>query len=86
MRWLVAWLLRRAATLRFPVLFAITTLLFVLTLVIPDAIPFADELLLGLGALLLAGIRKPSAPSGPEPAAPPGSEPPDRRAAGDPPR
>lgn len=29
-----------------------------LDLLIPDAIPFADELLLGLGTLLLAGLRR----------------------------
>ena len=40
---------RFAAKLRFPTLFLITAGLFLLDLVIPDVIPFADELLLGLG-------------------------------------
>ena len=31
---------------------------FVLDAAIPDLIPFADEILLGLGTLLLANIRK----------------------------
>jgi len=49
---------RFAASLRFPTLFLITAGLFVLDLVIPDVIPFADELLLGLGTLLLASLRR----------------------------
>jgi hypothetical protein len=49
---------RFAAKLRFPTLFAITACLFVVDLVIPDVIPFADELLLGLGTLLLGSLRK----------------------------
>ena len=44
--------------LRFPVLFGITTVLFMLDLVTPDLIPFADEILLGLGAALLARWKK----------------------------
>jgi hypothetical protein len=49
---------RFAAKLRFPTLFLITACLFLLNLVVPDAIPFADELLLGLGTLLLGSLRK----------------------------
>lgn len=49
---------RFAAKLRFPTLFVITACLFVVDLVIPDVIPFADELLLGLGTLLLGSLRK----------------------------
>jgi len=44
--------------LRFPVLFAITAVAFVIDLVVPDLIPFADELALGLLAALLAAWRK----------------------------
>ena len=44
--------------LRFPVLFGITAVLFVLDFVTPDFIPFADEILLGLGAALLASWKK----------------------------
>ena len=44
--------------LRFPQLFLITAILFVADLIIPDFIPFIDELLLGLIALLLGSIRK----------------------------
>jgi hypothetical protein len=32
---------------------------FLLDLLIPDFIPFADEILLGLGALILSNWRKP---------------------------
>jgi hypothetical protein len=49
---------RFAARLRFPHLFLLTAALFVVDLLVPDAIPFADELLLGLGTLLLAGLRR----------------------------
>ena len=44
---------RFAARLRFPQLFAFTVALFLLDLLIPDLIPFTDEILLGLAALLL---------------------------------
>ena len=51
-------LMRFAAGLRFPKLLAITAALFVLDLAIPDMIPFADEILLGLLSLLLASLKK----------------------------
>ncbi|KGQ20410.1 putative transmembrane protein [Lysobacter dokdonensis DS-58] len=44
--------------LSFPRLFMVTAALFALDTLIPDIIPFADEILLGLGTLLLANIRK----------------------------
>lgn len=44
--------------LRFPQLFVITAILFAVNLAIPDAIPFIDEILLGLGSLLLGSLRK----------------------------
>jgi hypothetical protein len=43
-----------ASRLRFPTLFMVTLALFILDVLIPDFIPLADELLLGLGALLLS--------------------------------
>ena len=51
---LIAYLTR----LRFPVLFAIAAVLFILDFFIPDAIPFVDEILLGLGAALLGSWKK----------------------------
>jgi hypothetical protein len=51
-------LLKYLSRLRFPHLFLITLGLFILNLIIPDVIPFADEILLGLVALLLGNIRK----------------------------
>ncbi len=50
---LLAW----ARRLRFPKLLALTSALFVATLLVPDPLPFADELLLGLGTLLLASWK-----------------------------
>jgi hypothetical protein len=51
-------LMRFAAGLRFPKLLAITAALFILDLIIPDMIPFADEILLGLLSLLLASLKR----------------------------
>lgn len=48
---------RHASRLRFPRLLALTAGLFVLDLVIPDFIPFIDEILLGLGTLVLSQLR-----------------------------
>ncbi len=55
---IVAFLLRYAQGLRFPTLFLITVGAFVVDLIIPDAIPFGDEILLGMGALMLASLKK----------------------------
>jgi hypothetical protein len=52
-----------AARLRFPQLFAFTATLFVLDLLIPDLIPFMDELLLGLVTLLFGMWRKDKEPA-----------------------
>jgi hypothetical protein len=51
-------LLAYAGRLRFPTLFLVTLGLFVLDLVVPDPIPFVDEVLLGLGTLLFASWRR----------------------------
>jgi hypothetical protein len=58
-------LLDWARKLRYPTLFKITACLFLVTLVIPDPFPFVDEILFGLGTLLLANWkrRKEPAPS-----------------------
>jgi hypothetical protein len=50
--------MRFAAGLRFPRLLAVTVALFVLDLIVPDMIPFVDEILLGLLSLLLASLKK----------------------------
>jgi hypothetical protein len=44
---------RFASQLRFPYLFLLVAALFIADLIIPDAIPFIDEILLGLVAVLL---------------------------------
>jgi hypothetical protein len=54
----VTTLVRRAfGRLRYPTLLALTAVLFVADLVVPDVVPFADELLLGLLTLVLARLR-----------------------------
>jgi hypothetical protein len=61
----VGWIVARLARLRFPTLFCITALLFVVDLVVPDVIPLADEILLGLVAALLGSLkRRDEAPGG----------------------
>ena len=44
--------------LRFPWLLAITVAIFLIDLVVPDFIPFADEIGLGLLAAVLATLKK----------------------------
>lgn len=44
---------RFASRLRFPYLFLLIAVVFVLDLIIPDFIPFFDEILLGLVGVLL---------------------------------
>ena len=44
--------------LRFPQLFAFVLVLFLIDLVVPDAIPFADEILFGLLTVLLGSLRR----------------------------
>lgn len=61
---LVGWFVARLARLRFPVLFLIAAALFVLDLAVPDVIPFADEVLLGLATALLASWRARRVPAG----------------------
>lgn len=56
---LLAFALRYLGGLRFPYLAAIAGTLFVVDLIVPDFIPFADELLLGMLTLLLAMAKKP---------------------------
>jgi len=51
-------LLAYAARLRFPTLFLIAMGLFVVDLIVPDVVPFVDEILLGLGTLLLSSWKK----------------------------
>ena len=51
---LVQW----ASRLRFPYLFLLTAVMLGLNLFIPDAIPLADEIVMGLVAMLLANLKK----------------------------
>jgi len=56
-------ILSYAESLRFPVLVFFTAALFVADLLIPDVIPFVDELLLGLLMVGLSRLRKPKTPA-----------------------
>ena len=44
--------------LRFPYLFLLTAAVFFLDVLVPDLVPFADEILLGLGTLLLSTTQE----------------------------
>jgi hypothetical protein len=62
---LLAPLLRWFGRLSYPKLFLLTAVLFVGDAIVPDFIPFVDELLLGLGTLLLANWKKKPQPGDP---------------------
>ena len=62
---IIAPLIAYLAKLRFPALFAITGVLFILDFFIPDVLPFVDEILLGLGAALLGSWKKRKEPNPP---------------------
>lgn len=55
-------LLHWARKLRYPTLFKLTAALFAITLIVPDPIPLVDEVLLGLGTLLLANWKNRKTP------------------------
>ncbi len=59
---LLAPLLRWLGKLSYPRLFMLAAGLFVADVIIPDFIPFADEILLGVGTLLLANWKNRKAP------------------------
>ncbi len=54
----VSWLTGYASRLKFPKLLAVTAALFIIDLLVPDVVPFADELLLGLITAVLASLRE----------------------------
>jgi hypothetical protein len=51
-----------ASRLKFPQLLTATAVLFVVDLLVPDLIPFVDEILLGLATALFALWREPVPP------------------------
>lgn len=61
-------LARLLGRLRFPTLFKLAAVLFVADLFVPDLIPFADEILLGVLTLLLGSWRDRHAAVGEKPA------------------
>lgn len=61
---LLAPLLRWLGKLSYPRLFALAAGLFAVNVLLPDPLPFVDELLLGLATLLLANFKKQKPDSG----------------------
>jgi hypothetical protein len=55
---LLAPVMRYVSKLSYPRLFLLAAGLFIVDTLVPDIVPFADEILLGLGTLLLANLRK----------------------------
>jgi hypothetical protein len=53
---------RYVESLRFPWLVLITLLLFTVDLFVPDALPFIDEVLLGLVAVILGRVKRKPGP------------------------
>ena len=51
-----------ARKLRHPTLFKLTALAFAISVIVPDLVPFIDEIVLGLGTLLLASWKDRKAP------------------------
>lgn len=49
---------RWAQTLKFRQLFFLTLMLLVVDFIIPDPLPFLDEIVLGLATMLLGSIKK----------------------------
>ena len=47
-----------ASNLRYPQLFTLVAVLFAIDLVVPDMVPFADEILLGLLTVLLGRLKE----------------------------
>jgi hypothetical protein len=45
-------------SLRFPWLLLVTAVLFVVNLLVPDVLPFIDEILLGLVTVLLGRLKR----------------------------
>lgn len=68
---LPAFVLRYFSRLRYPWLFALTAALFVIDVLVPDVLPFADEILLGLTTMLLATRSKERGPGDTPPASNP---------------
>ncbi len=50
--------IRWSLNLRFPYLLLLVSVLFVLNLFIPDVVPFADEIIMGLVTAILASLKK----------------------------
>jgi hypothetical protein len=59
---LIAPILGFLSRLSFPRLFVLAATIWALDMAIPDVVPFIDELLLGIGTLLLASLRKKTPP------------------------
>lgn len=51
-------IVRWVSRLKFPYLFALTAILFIANIFIPDALPFIDEIIIGLVTLLLGSLRR----------------------------
>ncbi len=58
MKSIVSRLSRYLGSLRFPWLLLLASLLFVVNLFVPDALPFIDEILLAIVAIILGKLKR----------------------------
>ena len=65
-------LVRFVGAMRFPRLVAVTAALFVVNVVVPEALPVVDEILLGLVTVMLARIKHRDVPVSGAPRTPAG--------------
>lgn len=61
---MLAPVMRWMSRLSYPRLFLLAAVLFVATLLFPDPIPFVDEILLGIGTVVLANWKSRKKPTG----------------------
>jgi len=59
-----------AQRLRYPTLFKLTAGLFIVSLAVPDPLPLVDEILFGMGTLLLANWKSRKTPPAQVPTTP----------------
>lgn len=57
---------RYLESLRFPVLLVVTAIVFIVNVLVPDVLPFVDELLLALVVALLARLKRKKPETGTE--------------------
>ena len=58
MKWLLGPLLAFLGRLRFPWLFGIFAAVFAMDVLVPDVLPFVDEIMIGIATIVLSQLRR----------------------------